>query len=361
MDCLSNRRKFRGVLIAFSLLILLRRIGIAISLSRFIWRNKMIKRIGVLTSGGDAPGMNAAIRAVVRAGIASGLEVYGIHEGYRGLVEDKIDRLDRKSVTGIINRGGTVLKTARLEAFKEIETRQIAVTNLKKHGIEALVVIGGDGSYMGAMKLTEMGINCIGLPGTIDNDIASTDLTIGFDTCLNTIMDCVDKIRDTAESHNRCYVIEVMGHYCGDLALYSGIAEGVDLIIEPEHRMSDEEILTTLKEMKEVQGRKRALVIISENLHPNINQLCKDIESKVGYVCRPSILGYLQRGGNPSCNDRLLATRMGVYAVNLLLEGKGGRCVGIKGNTLVDYDIYEALKMPKDKHEDMIKLVDLLQ
>lgn len=321
----------------------------------------MIKRIGVLTSGGDAPGMNAAIRAVVRAGIASGLEVYGIQEGYSGLVEGKIIKLDRKSVTGIINRGGTILKTARLEAFKNVETRQIGVDNLKKFGIDALVVIGGDGSYMGAKKLTEMGINCIALPGTIDNDIASTDQTIGFDTCLNTIMDCVDKIRDTAESHNRCYVIEVMGHYCGDLALYSGIAEGADLIIEPDHRMTDEEIFSSLKEMKEVQGRKRALVIISENLHPDIKHLCQQIEEKVGYVCRPSILGYLQRGGNPSCGDRLLATKMGVKAVSLLLEGKGGRCVGLRGNELVDYDIYEALAMKKDKHPDMLKLVDLLQ
>lgn len=321
----------------------------------------MIKRIGVLTSGGDAPGMNAAIRAVVRAGIASGLEVYGIQEGYSGLVAGKIIKLDRKSVTGIINKGGTVLKTARLEAFKNIETRQIAVDNLKKLGIDALVVIGGDGSYMGAMKLTEMGINCIGLPGTIDNDIASTDRTIGFDTCLNTIMDCVDRIRDTAESHNRCYVIEVMGHYCGDLALFSGIAEGADLVIEPEHQMTDEQIISALKEMKDVQGRKRALIIISENLHPDIRRLCKDIEEQVGYDSRPSILGYIQRGGNPSCGDRLLATRMGVRAVQLLLEGKGGRCVGVRGNNLVDYDIYEALKMEKDKHTDMIKLVDLLQ
>lgn len=321
----------------------------------------MIKRIGVLTSGGDSPGMNAAVRAVVRAGIANGLEVYGIYEGYRGLVEDKIVKLEREDVKGIIDRGGTVLKTARLVEFKQVETRQIAVNNLKKHGIEALVVIGGDGSYMGAMKLTEMGINCIGLPGTIDNDITSTDLTIGFDTCLNTIMENVDRIRDTAESHNRCYVIEVMGHFCGDLALYSGIAEGVDLVIEPDHTMTDEEILSTLKHMKDVEGRNRALVIISENLHPNLQQLCKDIEEKVGYVTRPSVLGYLQRGGAPSAGDRLLATRMGVYAVDLLLQGKGGRCVGIRGDKLVDYDIYEALKLPRNKHEDMLHLLNLLQ
>ncbi len=321
----------------------------------------MIKRIGVLTSGGDAPGMNAAIRAVVRAGIASGLEVYGIREGYRGLIEDKIELMTRKSVSGIINRGGTVLRTARLPEFKEESVRQIAVNNLKKHGIEALVVIGGDGSYMGAKKLTEMGINCIGLPGTIDNDIASTDNTIGFDTCLNTIIDAVDKVRDTSEAQNRAYIIEVMGHYCGDLALYSGVSEGADLVIEPEHMMSDEQIISTLKEMKDVQGRKSIIAIISENLHSNLQQLCKDIEDKVGYSCRLTILGYIQRGGNPSSYDRMLATRMGAYAVQLLLDGKGGRCVGVKGDKMVDYDIYEALDMKKDKHEELLGLVDLLQ
>ncbi len=321
----------------------------------------MIKRIGVLTSGGDAPGMNAAIRAVVRAGIASGLEVYGVHNGYCGLIDDNIELMTRKSVSGILNRGGTVLKTARLPEFKEESVRQIAVNNLKKRGIEALVVIGGDGSYMGAKKLSEMGINCIGLPGTIDNDIASTDNTIGFDTCLNTIIDAVDKVRDTSEAQNRAYVIEVMGHYCGDLALYSGVAEGADLVIEPEHLMSDEQIINTLKEMKDVQGRKNVIAIISENLHPNLQQLCKDIEEKVGYSCRLTVLGYIQRGGNPSCYDRMLATRMGAYAVKLLLEGKGGRCVGVRGDKMVDYDIYEALEMKKDKHSELLELVDLLQ
>ncbi len=321
----------------------------------------MIKRIGVLTSGGDAPGMNAAIRAVVRAGIASGLEVYGVRNGYRGLIDDNIELMTRKSVSGILNRGGTVLRTARLPEFKEESVRQIAVNNLKKRGIEALVVIGGDGSYMGAKKLSEMGINCIGLPGTIDNDIASTDNTIGFDTCLNTIIDAVDKVRDTSEAQNRAYVIEVMGHYCGDLALYSGVAEGADLVIEPEHLMSDEQIISTLKEMKDVQGRKNVIAIISENLHPNLQQLCKDIEEKVGYSCRLTVLGYIQRGGNPSCYDRMLATRMGAYAVKLLLEGKGGRCVGVRGDKMVDYDIYEALEMKKDKHSELLELVDLLQ
>ncbi len=321
----------------------------------------MIKRIGVLTSGGDAPGMNAAIRAVVRAGIASGLEVYGVRNGYRGLIDDNIELMTRKSVSGILNRGGTVLKTARLPEFKEESVRQIAVNNLKKRGIEALVVIGGDGSYMGAKKLSEMGINCIGLPGTIDNDIASTDNTIGFDTCLNTIIDAVDKVRDTSEAQNRAYVIEVMGHYCGDLALFSGVAEGADLVIEPEHLMSDEQIISTLKEMKDVQGRKNVIAIISENLHPNLQQLCKDIEEKVGYSCRLTVLGYIQRGGNPSCYDRMLATRMGAYAVKLLLEGKGGRCVGVRGDKMVDYDIYEALEMKKDKHSELLELVDLLQ
>ena len=193
----------------------------------------MIHKIGVLTSGGDAPGMNCAIRAVVRAGLRYGLEVYGVMDGYKGLVENDIHLMDRHSVSDIVNRGGTILGTARLREFKEESVRQIAVNNLRERGIDALIVIGGDGSYMGAKKLTEMGINCVGLPGTIDNDIASTDYTIGFDTCLNTIIDCVDKIRDTTTSHQRCAVIEVMGNHCGDLALFSGLAEGAEMIITP--------------------------------------------------------------------------------------------------------------------------------
>ncbi|MGM9814376.1 MAG: 6-phosphofructokinase [Candidatus Enteromonas sp.] len=320
----------------------------------------MIRKIGVLTSGGDAPGMNCAIRAVVRAGLRYGLEVYGVLDGYKGLVEDNIVKMDRGSVSDIVNRGGTVLGTARLREFKEESVRQIAVNNLKKHGIDALVVIGGDGSYMGAKKLTEMGINCVGLPGTIDNDIASTDYTIGFDTCLNTICYCVDHIRDTTSSHQRCAIIEVMGNHCGDLALFSGLAEGVEMIITPDHPIPEEEVIASLKEIHDSK-RKRALVIVSEKMYPDIDAFAKKIATETGFEARAEVLGRVQRGGTPSAFDRILAARMGGYAVDCLLEGKGGICVGLINNKIVDYDIYEALQLPRDKHPSMLRLIDIIK
>ena len=321
----------------------------------------MIKRIGILTSGGDSPGMNCAIRAVVRAALSYGLEVYGIYDGYKGLVEGNIFKMDRSSVSHIVNRGGTILRTARLIEFKEEETRKKGVEHLKKFGIEALVVIGGDGSFMGAKKLTEMGINCIGLPGTIDNDIASTDYTIGFDTCLNTIIECVDKIRDTTESHSRCSIIEVMGNHCGDLALYSGIAEGADMIITPDHPIPEKEIFKTLKKMREENENKRAIVIVSEKLYPDIAAFGKRIQEETGFDTRTNVLGHVQRGGAPNAFDRVLAARMGVYAVDCLIEGKGGVCVGLVNNKLVSYDIYDALKLPRDKHVSMLRIIDILK
>lgn len=320
----------------------------------------MIKKIGVLTSGGDSPGMNCAIRAVVRSGLKAGLEVYGIYDGYKGLVEGNIHKMDRSSVSDIVNRGGTILQTARLREFKEESTRQIGVNNLKKKGIEALVVIGGDGSYMGAKKLTEMGINCVGLPGTIDNDIASTDYTIGFDTCLNTIVECVDKIRDTTESHQRCAVIEVMGNHCGDLALFSGIAEGAEMIITPDHPIPEDEIIANLKAMADAK-KKRAIVIVSEKIYPDIHAFADKVSQETGFEARAEVLGRVQRGGSPSAFDRILAARMGAYAVDCLLEGKGGICIGMVNNKIVDYDIYEALQLPRDKHVSMLRLIDILQ
>ncbi|MCH3908848.1 MAG: 6-phosphofructokinase [Bacilli bacterium] len=321
----------------------------------------MIQRIGILTSGGDSPGMNSAIRAVVRTGLSYGLEVYGVYDGYKGLVEGNIVKMDRKSVSDIINRGGTILRTARLPEFKEESVREKAVEQLKAKGIQAVVVIGGDGSYMGAKKLTELGINCIGLPGTIDNDIASTDYTIGFDTCLNTIIDCVDKIRDTTESHSRCSIIEVMGNHCGDLALFSGIAEGVEMILTPDHPVPEEEIMKTLKEMHDKDTDKRAIVIVSEKLFPNIYDFAKRVQAETGFDTRADILGHVQRGGAPSAFDRILAARMGAYAVDCLVEGKGGVCIGLVNNKIVDYDIYEALALPRDKHVSMLRLIDLLK
>lgn len=320
----------------------------------------MIHKIGVLTSGGDSPGMNCAIRAVVRAGLRYGLEVYGIMDGYKGLVEDQIFQMDRNSVSDIVSRGGTILRTARLREFKEESVRQIAVENLKKRGIDALVVVGGDGSYMGAKKLTEMGINCVGLPGTIDNDIASTDYTIGFDTCLNTICWCVDRIRDTTESHQRCAVIEVMGNHCGDLALYSGLAEGAEMIITPDHPIPEEEMIEHLKSLHD-SNKKRAIVIVSEKLYPNIHELADKIGKETGFETKAEVLGRVQRGGSPSAFDRVLAARMGCYAVDCLLDGKGGICVGMINNKIVDYDIYEALQLPRDKHVTMLRLIDILK
>ena len=320
----------------------------------------MIKKIGVLTSGGDAPGMNCAIRAVVKAGWKYGLDVYGILDGYKGLVDGDIFRMEKNSVSDIINRGGTVLQTARLREFKEESVRQKGVDNLKKHGIEALVVIGGDGSYMGAKKLTEMGINCVGLPGTIDNDIASTDYTIGFDTCQNTIIDAVDKIRDTTSSHQRCAVIEVMGNHCGDLALYTGIAEGAEMILTPDHHIPEEEIIATLRALY-VGKKKRAIVIVSEKMYPDIHAFAAKIQAETGFETKAEVLGRLQRGGSPSAFDRVLAARMGAYAVDCLLDGKGGICIGMVNNKIVDYDIYEALQLPRDKHASMLRLIDILR
>ncbi len=321
----------------------------------------MIKRIGILTSGGDSPGMNCAIRAVVRAGLCHGLEVYGVYDGYKGLVAGEIKKMNRSSVSDIVSRGGTILRTARLPEFKEESIRQIAVDNLRERGIEALVVIGGDGSYMGAKKLTEMGINCVGLPGTIDNDIASTDYTIGFDTCLNTIIECVDKIRDTTESHSRCSIVEVMGNHCGDLALFSAIAEGAEMVITPDHPIPDEEVFSTLRKMREESEDKRAILIVSEKLYPDIHAFAKRIQENTGFDSRATSLGHVQRGGSPSAFDRVLAARMGAYAVDCLMEGKGGICVGIVNNEVVSYDIYEALKLPRDKHISLLRYIDILK
>lgn len=320
----------------------------------------MAKRIGVLTSGGDAPGMNAAIRAVVRAGIRNGCEMYLVYEGYKGLIDGNIKRVDRSSVSEIISRGGTVIKSARLPQFKDIACRKKAVAMLKKHKIDALVCIGGDGTYMGAMKLTEMGINCIGVPGTIDNDIASTDYTIGFDTCLNTIVQCTDKIRDTTESHQRCSIVEVMGRRCGDLALFSGIAEGVDMIITPDHPISDKEMIENIREWKEAK-KSHVMIILSENIYEHPNELAEKIQKETGYETRVEVLGRIQRGGSPSAADRVLAARLGAHAIDLIMEGKGGLCVGLVNNKVVHYDIYEALQLPRDKHMNLLRLIDLLK
>jgi len=312
-------------------------------------------RIGVLTSGGDAPGMNACIRAVVRAALASGDQVFGIYDGYRGLVEGKLVEFTRKDVSEILSKGGTILGTARLPEFQYEAVRKLAVDKLKKYDIDALVCIGGDGTYTGALRLHEMGIKTIGVPGTIDNDIASSDFTIGFSTALNTACDAIDKLRDTSSSHQRCSIIEVMGRHCGDLALYSGICCGAEYIITNETGLDKEKLLKSLKENR-LNGRRHAIVVISENV-TDVHQLAKEVEVYSGYECRATILGYIQRGGNPTPEDRLLAARLGKYAVDLLHDGISGVAVGVIDGKLKATPIEEALTMVNEPNDELNKLV----
>ncbi|MGM9969904.1 MAG: 6-phosphofructokinase [Anaeroplasma sp.] len=312
-------------------------------------------RIGVLTSGGDAPGMNATIRSVVRAALADNDQVFGIYDGYRGLVEGKLVEFTRKDVSEILNKGGTILGTARLPEFKYEQVRNLAIKQLQKHDIEALICIGGDGTYTGALRLHEMGIKTIGVPGTIDNDIASTDFTIGFSTALNTACEAIDKLRDTSSSHQRCSIIEVMGRHCGDLALYSGLCCGAEYIITNDTGLDKERLLKDLKQNR-LAGRKHAIVVISENL-TDVYQLAKEVEEYSGYECRATILGYIQRGGTPTPEDRLLAARLGKYAVDLLHEGITGVAVGVVKNELHYTPIMEALAMKNEPNEELNKLV----
>lgn len=319
----------------------------------------MIKKIGVLTSGGDAPGMNAAVRAVVRAAIAQGIDVYGIYDGYLGLHQDRIEKMDRHDVSDLINRGGTFLGSARFPEFKEESVRRHCIKNLNGHGIEALVVIGGDGSYMGAMRLTEMGFPCIGLPGTIDNDVAGTDFTIGFHTALDTVLDAIDRLRDTCSSHHRIAIVEIMGRYCGDLTVMASIGSGAEFTIVPEKGFNEESLIQTVAE-DVAAGKKHSIIAITEHV-TDVNALAKRIEARTGLETRATILGHIQRGGVPSAFDRVLASQMGAYAVELLIKGVGGRCVGIQSNKLVHHDIIDAIEnMPRPFKQDLYDLTSLL-
>ncbi|RIY34417.1 6-phosphofructokinase [Psittacicella gerlachiana] len=310
-----------------------------------------IQKIAILTSGGDAPGMNAAIRAVTRYATKMGIEVYGVREGYYGLYHDDLFLLDSRSVGFILERGGTILGSSRFPEFKQPENRAKAIDNLKRRGIQALIVIGGDGSYTGAKLITdELDFPCIGLPGTIDNDIPGTDYTIGFYTALQTAIDSIDRLRDTSSSHSRVSLIEVMGRYCGDLAVYSTIAGGGQYLIVPEREWHFDEIVESIKDST-VQGKRHCLVVVAEHT-TNVQQLAKDIEATTGRETRATILGHIQRGGSPVGADRILATRMGVYAVDLLLQGEKGRCVGIRDNQLVHYDIVDAINNQKHEFPD---------
>ncbi len=320
---------------------------------------KEIKTIGVLTSGGDAPGMNAAVRAVVRTALGRGLSVKGIMRGYHGLLNEEIKDMVARDVSDIIQKGGTILGTARCMEFTTAEGQEKGAEICKKHGIDGIVVIGGDGSYRGAQKLARLGINTIGVPGTIDLDISCTDYTIGFHTALNTVIDAIDRLRDTTESHNRCSVVEVMGHGRGDLALYASVAGGGTAcwINDPENRIGfnvERDIIykmrTTLR-----TGKHNFIVVVSEGI-TDVHELAKEIQEKTGVESRATILGHIQRGGEPCAFDRILASRMGFHAVELLEHAIGNRVIIISKDEITDMNINEALEMPSKVNYRMLEI-----
>ena len=314
-----------------------------------------MKTIGVLTSGGDAPGMNAAIRAVVRTACENGIKVYGINRGYQGLIEGDLRELNIRSVSDIIHRGGTMLYSARCKAFREEEGMQQAIDTCKKFGIEGIVVIGGDGSFRGARDLSLRGIPCIGVPGTIDNDIVSSDYTIGYDTCLNTVMQMVDRVRDTVESHSRCIVVEVMGNRCGDLTLNAGIAVGATAIVIPEIQSDIENHVIERIRRTQKTDKKHFIVMVAEGIG-GVESLARKIEQECGVESRAVILGHVQRGGSPTVRDRVAASQMGYKAVQLLMQGIGNRVVVQKDDHIIDYDIYEALNMERTVNSELYKI-----
>ncbi len=318
---------------------------------------KEIKTIGVLTSGGDAPGMNAAIRAVVREGLSRGKKVKGIHRGYSGLLQGEIEDMTARSVSDTIQKGGTILQTARCLEFQTPEGQQLGADMCKKFGIDAVVVIGGDGSFRGAQKLAAHGINTVGVPGTIDLDIACTDYTIGFDTAVNTAMEAIDKIRDTSTSHERCSIIEVMGRGAGYIALWCGIANGAEDILLPEKYDYDEQKLVNHIIENRKKGKQHHIIIIAEGIGHSTS-MAKRIEAATGVETRATILGHMQRGGSPTCKDRVYASTMGCLAVDLLCQGKSNRVVAYKGGQFTDFDIDEALAMKKhiDEYDYQISL-----
>lgn len=314
-----------------------------------------MKTIGVLTSGGDAPGMNAAIRAVVRTACENGMKVYGINRGYQGLIEEDLRELNIRSVSDIIHRGGTMLRSARCLAFKEEAGMQKAIDTCKKYGIEGIVVIGGDGSFRGARDLSLRGIPCIGVPGTIDNDIVSSDYTIGYDTCLNTVMQMVDRVRDTVESHSRCIVVEVMGNRCGDLTLNAGIAVGATAIVIPEISCEIEKHVIERIRRTQKTDKKHFIVMVAEGIG-GVEALARRIEKECEVESRAIVLGHVQRGGSPTVRDRVAASQMGYKAVQLLMQGIGNRVVVQKDDHIIDYDIYEALSMERSVNDELYKI-----
>ncbi|TYQ12980.1 UNVERIFIED_CONTAM: 6-phosphofructokinase [Acetivibrio alkalicellulosi] len=321
-----------------------------------------VKTIGVLTSGGDAPGMNAAIRAVVRAGLYYGFRVLGIRKGYEGLIHGDVHEMNARSVGDILHRGGTILQTARSPQFKTQEGQKKAVSMANVFGIDAIVVIGGDGSYRGARELSNLGLNVMGIPGTIDNDIASTDYTIGFDTALNTVQDALDKIRDTAYSHERCSILEVMGRHAGYIAINVGISGGAESVILPEKTQTldiDKEVIKPIIEGRN-RGKKHYIVIVAEGAEGKALEIENQVTEKTGIEARATILGHIQRGGSPTVYDRVTASIMGVRAVEALKDNKRNRIISMKKGNVVDIDINEALDMKKSLPEELVEISKIL-
>lgn len=320
---------------------------------------KQVKTIGVLTSGGDAPGMNAAIRAVTRKALANGMKVMGIQRGYKGLLAGEIFEMQSHDVSDTIQKGGTILGTARCSAFRNEEGQKLGADMCKKFGIDGVVVIGGDGSYRGAQALAARGINTIGIPGTIDLDIACSEYTIGFDTAINTAMQAIDKVRDTSSSHERCSIIEVMGRNAGYIALWCGVANGAEDILIPEkYEFNEQEIINNIIRNRK-RGKTHHIIINAEGIGHSTS-MARRIEAATGMETRATILGYMQRGGSPTCRDRYYASIMGAYAADLLAEGKTNRVVSYKHGEFVDFDIDEALAMQKEISEYQYEVARIL-
>ena len=318
-----------------------------------------MKRIGLLTSGGDAPGMNAAIRAVVRTAIYYGMEVFGIERGYAGLIEDQVIPMEMRSVSNIVQCGGTRLRSARCLEMTTKEGQEKAVATLKRHGIEGLVVIGGDGSFRGAKVLSEQyGVPTIGIPGTIDNDLEYTDYTLGFDTAVNTCLDIINKLRDTMTSHERVSVVEVMGRHCGDIALYSGIASGAEIIVVPEIEFDVNDIVSRIDRSR-ASGKHSNIILIAEGVM-SAEKFAAQLQAMTSYDIRPTCIGHVQRGGSPSMADRMLAAQFGNRAVRLLKDGIGNRVVGIRDNKIIDMDIIEAVSMEKTFNRELYETLQMI-
>ena len=318
-----------------------------------------MKRIGILTSGGDSPGMNAAIRAAVRCGIEAGFEVYGIHRGYEGLLDGEIEQMDRSSVGDILQRGGTMLKTARSERFRTPEGQAKAVQMLETFGIEGLIVIGGDGSLTGGLELSKRGIKVMGLPGTIDNDLAYTDYTIGFDTAVTTVLEAISKIRDTSSSHERTTIVEVMGRHCGDIALYAGLAGGAEAVLVPEIETNLNEVCQRIV-IGANRGKQHSLIIKAEGVSISSHDLVEAIGRKTGRDTKLVVLSYLQRGGSPTLRDRLLATQCAAKAVELLRLGSDSKAIGTVNGSIMAMDLEEALNQEREVNREMFNLIRVL-